>query len=291
MRALILFLLLFPAIAGAQEKPRVVATFSILGDLVRNVGGDKVDVTVLVGADGDAHTFEPSPKESIALAQAQVVFENGFHFEHWLDKLYQSSGSKASRVVVTEGIEPIEIQGNSGDVDPHAWHDVSNVMLMVERVRDGLIAADEANAAYYRESAEKYLVQLARLDHWVIDTLKDIPDEKRHLVTSHDTLGYFARRYGFKVIGAAIGSATTEAADPSAAQIAHLVDMIKAAGVKVVFIENMHNPKLMGSIAAEAGIKLAPKLYTDALGPAGSDGDTYVKMMRHNVNIFAEALK
>ena len=277
-----------PPVSQSATTLRVVATFSVLGDLVKNVGGDRVEVTVLVGPDGDAHTFEPTPKESVALARAQVVFENGFHFEHWLDGLYAASGSHALRVVVTEGIEPITL-GN--EEDPHVWHDVSNVLLMAERVRDGLIAVDPGHAAYYKEGAEKYLDELAKLDHWIIDTLKDIPDNNRNLFTSHDTFGYFAKRYGFTLIGAALESATTEAADPSAAQIAETVEKIKSAGVKVVFAENTRNPKLLESVAREAGVKVAPHLYTDALGPAGSDGETYIKMMRHNTTVLAEALK
>ncbi len=292
LKVICLFFLLGCGAVWAQIAPspkiKAVATFSILGDLVKNVGGDKVEVTVLVGPDGDVHTFEPAPQEVIALVRARVIFENGLHFEHWLDDLYASSGSRASRIVVTDGVEPIAL-GN--DEDPHVWHDMSNTMIMVERIRDGLIAADQANAAYYRENAEKYLEELAKTDHWIIETLKDIPDEHRKLVTSHDTFGYFAKRYGFTVIGTAIASASTEAADPSAAEIAQLVEKIRAAGVRVVFAENTHDPKLLQSVAAEAGVKLAPKLYTDALGPAGSAGDTYIKMMRYNAEVFAEALK
>ena len=271
-----------------SPKVKAVATFSILGDMVKNVGKDRVDVTVLVGPDGDVHTFEPTPRQAIALVRARVIFENGLHFEHWLDDLYASSGSRASRIVVTDGVEPI-VLGN--DEDPHVWHDVGNVLLMTERIRDALIAADQDHAAYYRENTEKYLAELAKMDQWIIETLKDIPDEHRKLVTSHDTFGYFAKRYGFTVIGTAIESASTEAVDPSAAEIARLVEKIKAAGVKVVFAENTHNPKLLESVAAEAGVKLASKLYTDALGPVGSAGDTYVKMMRYNARIFAESLK
>lgn len=288
----LVFLLACPAGLWAQPAPspkvKAVATFSILGDMVRSVGGDKVEVAVLVGPDGDVHTFEPTPRQAIALARARVIFENGLHFEYWLDDLYASSGSRALRTVVTDGVEPIAL-GN--DEDPHVWHDVSNVLLMTERIRDALIAADRDHAAYYRESAEKYLEELARTDHWIIDMLKDIPDDHRRLVTSHDTFGYFAKRYGFTIIGTAIGSASTEAADPSAAQIAQLVEKIKAAGVKVVFAENTHDPKLLKSVAAEAGVKLAPRLYTDALGPAGSAGDTYIKMMEYNAKIFADSLK
>ena len=283
-------ILLWPAIVWAAPL-KVVATYSVLGDIVKNVGGDRIALSVLVGPDADTHTFEPTPKENVLLAKAEVVFENGLHFEHWLDKLYQASGCKAPRVVASDGVEPIELAASPiKEVDPHIWHDVANAMVMTEQVRDGLIAVDGANAEYYQQSAQKYLGRLAALDHWVIDTLKDIPDEHRKLVTSHDTFGYFARRYGFTVVGAAIESATTEAADPSAAQIAQLVDKIKAAGVNTVFTEAMRNPKLMGSVAREAHVQVAPQLYTDALGLQDSDADSYIKMMEHNVRILAEFL-
>jgi len=296
LKVICLFFLLGCGVVWAQIVPspkiKAVATFSILGDMVKNVGGDKVDITVLVGPDGDTHTFEPTPREAAILAKAQVVFENGLDFEPWLDDFYAASGSRAARVVVTDGIEPIVIAQDVGRyVDPHVWHDVSNAMIMVERIRDGLISTDPGNAVYYKENTEKYLAELAEMDQGIIETLKDIPDERRKLVTSHDTFGYFAERYGFAVIGTAIASASTEAVDPSAAEIAQLVEKIKAAGVRVVFAENTHDPKLLKSVAAEAGVKLAPKLYTDALGPVGSAGDTYVKMMRYNAKIFAESLK
>ncbi len=284
------FLIANPMLWADEPLPKIkaVATFSIVGDLVKNVGGDKVDLRVLVGADGDAHTFEPTPQDSIALAQAQVIFENGLHFEPWLDDLYTSSPSHAPRIVVTEGVEPI-VLGN--EPDPHAWHDVSNAMVMVERIRDGLMAADSSNSAYYKENAEKYLAEVAKTDHGIIDALKDIPDSHRQLVTSHDTLRYFAKRYGFTIIGTAIEGATTEATEPSASQMAQLVETIKNSGVKVVFAENTHNPKLLQSLSAEAGVTLAPRLYTDALGPIGSEGDSYINMMRYNVKILVDSLK
>ncbi len=284
------FMFVIVPFARAEEggKIKVVATHSILGDIVKNIGGDRIDLTVLVGPDGDAHTFEPTPKEGIVLAEAVLIFENGLHFEHWLNDLYASSGSKAQRVTVTEGIETITLEG---DVDPHAWQDVSNAMVMAELVREGLSETDPANAAYYKEHADKYLAALGELDYFIIDTLKDIPEENRKVVTSHDALGYYAKRYGLQVIGAAIPSGTTEAEDPSARQTAMLLDIIKSAGVKALFAENVHNKKLIETLSQETGVRLAPDLYTDALGAEGSEGDTYIKMMRHNTGIFAEYLK
>ncbi len=283
-------LLMAPSTAQAQEvKVNAVATFSILGDIVRQVGGTQVNLTVLVGPDGDAHTFEPTPQDSIRLSQAAVIFENGFYFEHWLNGLYASSASKARRVVVTDTIKPIALA--TKDIDPHAWQDVSNVMLMTKQVRDGLIAVDPANAATYRANADAYLAQLNELEEWIMNIFKDIPADKRRLVTSHDALGYFAHHYGLTIIGTAIPSATTEADEPSARETAKLLDVIRSSGVKVVFAENTHNAKLIETLSKEAGVILAPALYTDALGKPGSDGDTYIKMMQHNVKIFAEYLK
>ncbi len=283
-----------PVTRGAQSTVahiKVVATYSVLGDLVKNVTGNLVQLDVLVGADGDAHTFEPTPQDSIKLINANIIFENGLHFEPWLDGLYVSSGSKAKRVITTDGVQVITLGENDQEQDPHVWHDVDNAMIMVENISKSLQEADPEHAAIYKANAQKYLQELGELDHWVIDQLKDIPDENRKLVSSHDTLGYFAHRYGFEVIGAGIESPTTEASDPSAATIAALVNTIKESAVKVVFIENMHNPQLMHTIAKEAGVVIAPALYTDALGSSHSDGATYMDMMRHNARIFAEALK
>jgi len=287
-----------PQGSTASGKFKVVATTSILGDFVQNVGGDKVEVRTLVGAGGDAHTFEPSPADGVALAEAQLVFENGLEFETWLDDLHTASGSKAERVVVTEGLEPLaapegehaeEGEHERGEFDPHVWHDVTHAIGMVEKVRDALVKADPANAQTYQSNAEAYIAQLQELDAWVLEQVKALPEDRRRLVTSHDTFGYFAARYGFAIVGTALG-VSTEVADPSAGEIAKLVEDIKAASVPAIFAENVSNPKLMEQIANEAGVQLAPKLYTDALGAPGSDGETYLKMIRYNVTTIVTAL-
>jgi ABC-type Zn uptake system ZnuABC Zn-binding protein ZnuA len=293
--------------SSTSEKLKVVATFSILGDLVQNVGGDKIELYTLVGPGSDTHTFEPSPSDSVALVEAKLIFENGLGLETWLDKLYIASGSQAKRVAVTEGLEPIamaeggheehteeaehaEGEGHvHGEFDPHVWQDVANVIHEVERIRDALVEADPAGAKTYQANAEVYLGQLKELDAWVVGEVEKLPKDRRKLVTSHDTFGYFARRYGFDVVGSGLGS-TTEAGDPSAAQLVSLVEEIKGAGVPVVFVENVSNPRLMEQIAAEAGVTLGPALYTDALTELGGDGDTYIKMMRHNVTAMVTAL-
>ncbi len=287
---------------GARRpgKLRVVATYSVLGDLVQNVAGDSAFVTTLVGPDGDAHTFEPTPKDGVALADADVVFENGVNFETWLDKLHKSSKSKARRVVVTEGLQLREGECHHAhkpgekhehEDDPHVWHDVKNAVHMVGKIRDALAEADPPNAEKYKANAEKYLARLNALDAWVVEKVATLPKQNRKLVTSHDTFGYFADRHGFDVVGTVLASVSTEASDPSPATFARLVASVKAAKVPAIFAENVHNPKLMERLGKEAGVKLAPPLVTDALGKPGGEGDTYEKMIRHNVAAIVDALK
>jgi len=283
------------------DKFRVVATYSVLGDLVRNVAGDAAEVVTLVGPGGDAHTFDPSPQDGMTVADAAVVFENGVGFETWLDKLHAAGGGKAVRVVVTTGLELREGQCNhqpgaktephAHEDDPHVWHDVRNAAHMVGVVRDRLCELDPPNATAYRANAAAYLARLDALHAWVEAKVGELPPDRRTLVTNHDTFGYFAERYGFRVAGTALASLSTEAADPSAKEFARLVDAVRAAKVPAVFAENVHNPKLMERLAAEAGVRLAPPLFTDALGPPGSGGDTYEAMVRHNVTTIVAALK
>ena len=309
--ALLAALILPTTNSAAQTRLKVVATFSILGDWIANVAGDKVDLKVLVGAGSDTHTYEPSPADSATLSEADLIFEIGAEFETWLDALVESSGTKAKRIVLTEGFELLPFEGHGhehegedmhhggegdkegehehGEFDPHIWHDVSLVMKMVERIRDALIEADSANAESYTLQASLYIAELGLLDGELLLAVDEIPEARRVLITTHETFAYFGARYGFKV-DSALG-VTTEAADPSAGEIAELIERVKASGVPAIFADNVSNPRLMEQIAREAGVKLAPPLFTDALGEKGSDGETYVKMMRYNLRTIIEALK
>ena len=279
------------SVGGAQLK--VVATFSILGDLVQAVAGDNIQLHTLVGPDGDTHTYEPIPADGVALAQAQVIFENGLGFEIWLNKLYTASDSKATRVVVTTGVTPgkIAIGGEASATDPHAWQDVTYSMGMVNIISATLVAQDPAHAAAYLANAAAYLQQLQDLDAYIQQQSNSLPASRRTLVTNHDSLGYFAARYGYEVIGDMLGSVSTEASEPSAAQIARLIEEIKRAGVPAIFTENIENAAVINQVAQEAGVKVAPPLYTDALGKPGTNGDSYLKMMRYNIDTIVAALK
>lgn len=278
-----------PTPAGGKFK--VVATFSVLGDFVQNVGGDRIELRTLAGPGADTHTYEPTPADTAALAEARLVFENGLGFETWLDKLYTASDSKAMRVVVTKAVQPRVItEGDEqGETDPHAWHDVAQAVSMVEAVREALVQADPANAQAYQVNAQAYLEQLKELDGWIVEQVKTLPTERRKLVMTHDTFGYFAQRYGFEILGTLLPG-STEGASPSAQEIVALVEKVKAANVPAVFSENVSSNTLLKQVADEAGVKIIVSLYTDALGPPGSQGDTYLNMERFNVATIIEAL-
>ena len=275
-----------PSTAAPGRLP-VVATFSVLADLVQNVGGDGIALTTLVPPGADTHTFEPSPRDSVALVDSTLVFENGLAFEPWLDDMFAASGSAARRVVASEGLDLIAV--GEGELDPHVWQDAGNAVRMVERIRDALAEADSANAETYRANAERYLAELRELDAAIVAQVEALPRERRKLVTSHDTFGYYARRYGFDIVDTAMGSSTEED-EPSAAEIGQLVEEIKAAGVPAIFAENVANPRIMEQIAREAGVELGPPLFTDALAENG-EGATYLDMMRYNTTTIVTALQ
>ena len=303
-----------PARARSGNSLNVIATNTIIADLVSNVVGDCgcVSVTALVARNGDSHTFEPAPRDADALASADIVFENGLGLEPWLNDVFSASGSSAQRVVVTNAITPRRIADEAGAqrdasaggvsappggdeaegvYDPHVWFDVQNAKKMVTAIEGALVAGAAANADAFHANATAYQQRLDQLDAFVVQTVGQLTPDQRKLVTSHDTFGYFAPRYGFTIIGTALGSVTTETADPSASDIANLIDQITASGVKAIFPENTTNPELLDQIAAEANVTVGPPLYTDALGDPGSAGDTYIKMITYDVTQLVNSLK
>jgi ABC-type Zn uptake system ZnuABC Zn-binding protein ZnuA len=276
----------------------VVASFSVIADLVHQGGGDHVELYSLAGPGVDPHTFNPSPADGAALADARLVFENGAGFEGWLDDLYVSTGSRATRVVLTDGLElraaaehedVHDGEAEHGQRDPHVWHDVANAIVMVRSIRDALMAADPAHQAVYEANAQAYTTRLEELDAWVLEQAQNLPADRRKLVTTHDTFGYFAERYGFEVLGSVLPT-STEGASPSAQQLAALVDAVRAAGVPAIFSENVTTNSLINQVANEAGVQVVASLYTDALGPPGSGAETYVDMLRLNTTSIVTAL-
>lgn len=305
-----------PGFAQDSSAPTVVATFSILADWTQRVAGDVFTVVNLVPAGGDAHTFDPSPEQVASIADADVIFQIGLEFETWLDRMIESSGTKAERITVSDGVEVLMFEEGEGDEhdheeeghdheatpeaghddhdhgsqDPHIWGDVQNAIIAVTNIISALSTIDPANAAAYGTNGANYLAELQQLDASIRTDTSTIPAERRKLVTTHDTFGYYAHAYDFEIVGTALGSISTEGGDPSAQEIADLVNEIKSEGVPVIFAENVTNPDLMQSIADEAGVELGPTLFTDALGDADSKGSTYIDMMTYNTSVFVTAL-
>ncbi len=284
-----------PAIA--QEKLNVVATFSILGDFARNVGGDRVNVTTLVGPNGDTHVYTPSPADARTIANAQVVIVNGLGLEGWLPRLIGSASrkDKVRTVVATKGINPLTVaadhHGHSHDhdtdADPHAWQSVVNAKIYVANIRDGLIAADPAGADAYKTNADAYLAQLDALDREVRAAIATIPPERRKVISSHSAFGYFADAYGVAFVAPQGVSTDTE---PSARDVAAIITQIKKQKIPAIFLENISDPRLMRRIAAETGAKIGETLYSDSLTEENGAAPTYIAMVRHNIKALTSAL-
>lgn len=266
---------------GADKVP-VMASFSILGDLVQVVGGDRIAVITLVGADEDAHVFEPKPADARNLLRTKLLVTNGLGFEPWAQKLVKSAGYKGQSVVATEGIKARSLTDERGkaETDPHAWQDPTNVVLYVRNIAAALSQVDAASADTYRANSEAYVKQLEALDAESKTAFAAISPDKRKVITSHDAFGYFGARYGVRFL--APQGMSTEA-EPSARGVATLIQQIKEEKIKAVFVENMSNPKLLAQLSKDAGVTVGAALYVDALSKAGGPADTYLKLIRHNV--------
>jgi zinc/manganese transport system substrate-binding protein len=281
---------LAPFAAEAAGVLRVVASFSILGDLVRQVGGDAVSVQALVGPNEDVHVYEPRPKDLRTLLAAGLLVRNGLGLEGWMDRLTQAAGFKGRVVVASEKVAPRTMKEDGGAVatDPHAWQDPANAILYVRAIADGLAAADPAHASAYRASAERYETEIRQVDRWIGATLGVIPADQRRIITTHDAFGYYGARYGIEFLSAEGISTEFE---PSAKAIAALVRQIKREKVRAVFIENMTSPRMAEMLAKETGAVLGGTVYSDALSLPGGPAATYLTMLRYNTTLFAGAMR
>ena len=270
--------------AHATDRLNVVASFSILGDLVRNVGGASVDVTTLVGPDGDAHVYVPTPADAKRIAGAKLVFVNGLGLEGWLPRLVQSAGNKAVIITATAGIAPLKL---GSDADPHAWQSVVNAKIYVGNIRDALEAANPADAATFKSNADAYLAKLDALEREVREAVAKIPESRRKVISTHRAFGYFAAAYGVEFI-APLGVSTQSEA--SARDIAGIITQIRAAKIPAVFLENISDPRLIRQIAAETGARVGGTLYSDSLTGEKGDSPTYIDMVRHNIKALTSAL-
>jgi ABC-type Zn uptake system ZnuABC Zn-binding protein ZnuA len=267
---------------SSDGRLQVVATTTQVGDMVRQVAGDRADVAQILRPGSDPHEYEPRPSDALAVARAKLVFRSGGDVDDWLDGLVDQAGGSVRQVDLIDSVQRI-------GGDPHWWQDPGNAQHAVVAIRDALVKADPENAVTYRRNARAYGERLIRLDRDIAACVNRLPRARRKLVTSHDSLGYYAHRYGFEVIGAAIPSLSSQA-QPSAAATQRLVDQIKAQGVPAIFPESALNPKLEDAIAREAHAKVGPPLWADALGPPGSSGATYTQALASNTRAIVEAL-
>jgi zinc/manganese transport system substrate-binding protein len=273
----------------AQPKLPVVASFSILGDLVKNVGGERVAVATLVGPNGDAHVYSPSPADAKTLSQAKLVFTNGLGFEGWIGRLVKSSNTRAPNVVVSKGVKPRKSADahDHGGGDPHAWQSVANVKLYVANIRDALAAADPAGRDAYAANAAAYLERLDALDREVRAAVARIAPERRRIITTHDAFGYFQDAYGLAFVAPQGVSTDAEA---SARDLARIIQQVRKQKIPAVFLENVSDPRLLQRIAEETGAKIGGTLYSDALTDEKGPAPTYIDLIRHNIRTLSAAL-
>jgi len=300
--------------AAGQPLP-VVASFSILQDLTRQVGGDRVSVSALVGPDGDAHVFEPTPQQARQLQQAKVLVANGLDFEGWLPRLKKAAGFQGQEIVAAQGIAVRSLpkgQGhdhghdhgadkaghdhdhdhghghNHGPNDPHAWQDVKNAIIYVRNIAKGLAQADPANAARYDQQATQYIARLTALDTSLRQRFAALPADRRSVVSTHDAFGYFAQAYGLRFVP--VRGLSTES-EPSARDLAALVKQVREERIGAIFVENISDPRLLEQLARETGAAIGGRLYSDALSPAGGPASTYVDMVEANAATLLKALQ
>lgn len=277
--------------------PHVLAVETFLWDITGAVAGERQSVDVLIPAGVDPHSFEPAPQDVTKIADADLIIENGLGLEAWMQKTIENAGGAPTLVEASAGLTPrtprageLIDPAEQAEGDPHFWLDPNNVIQYTLNIRDALTKLDPAGKDVYAANADAYIVQLKDLDTWITQQVAAIPADQRVIVTNHETLGYFADRYGFTIVGTILPGVTTNAS-PSAQDLAKLTDRIRSANVKAIFLETGANPQLADQIALETGVKVVTDLYTHSLSAADGPAPTYLEMMRHNVNAIVSALQ
>ena len=277
-------LIIFTSMSIASAKIKVVSTFSILGDMVQNIGGNNIELTTLVGANGDGHVYEPTPADAKSVAAADVVFVNGLGFEGWIDRLVKASGYKGKVIIATEGIKELKFEG---ELDPHAWQDLSNGRIYIKNIKNALINVDPKNSNLYKKNFIAYDKILESMDKSTKDKFADIPKKNRKVITSHDAFLYFGRAYGID-FRSPVG-VTTES-EPSAGELAELITEMRKDNIKALFAENITDPRLIKQLAKEVNAQIGGTLYSDALSDNSEPANTYINMFKYNVNELATIL-
>ena len=272
----------------AHAKLKVVASFSILADMASRVGENEVEIHTLVGPNGDAHAFQPTPANAKAIAEADVIVLNGLGFEPWAERLMKSSKPKGVVIIASEGVKPRRFGADAASaVDPHAWQDLANGRIYIHNITEGFAKVDQANAGYFRENEKIYLADIDLSETRLRKAIAAVPPEKRKVITSHDAFGYFGAAYGVEFV-APLGVSTED--QPSAKAVAKLIDQIKRENISAVFAENITNPRLIEQIAGESGAKVGGELFSDALSKPGGEAATYTDMFGHNRNALVDAM-
>jgi ABC-type Zn uptake system ZnuABC Zn-binding protein ZnuA len=279
--------------AQAGSLPRLLAVETFLADMAQNVAGERLKVGSLMPIGLDPHAFQPTPSDVAKIADSQVLIVNGAGLETWLDETLQNAGGKRAVVEASTGLQP-RTPSASEQVDeaqdPHFWLDPISAIRYVENIRAGLIQADPEGKAVYTQNAETYIASLRDLDAWIRGQVEQIPEDQRLLVTNHESFGYFADRYGFKVVGTVLPSVSTGAA-PSAEQMAALIETIRSSGVKAIFLETGADQRLADQIAKETGVKVITGLYSHSITEPGGAAPTYIDMIKYNTQLIVDALK
>ncbi|MEI8321024.1 MAG: metal ABC transporter substrate-binding protein [Alphaproteobacteria bacterium] len=281
------FLFLVSGVAFSKEPLRIVSTFSILADLVKEIGGDRVHVDCIVGPDSDPHIYEPRPSDIIKISNAQIIFINGLGFEGWLERLMSAAESDGKLVVATDHIYPRLVFEGTVVQDPHAWHSVANTKIYITNIRDKLIEIDPSSEKYYERRFQIFYKKLTDLDKKIREKIDKIPPERRKIITAHDAFGYFGNAYGVQFMAPQGISTESEA---RVHQVIFLIKQIKALKVKTIFIENISDPKLIEQIGKEAGAKIGGTLYSDALSGPEGPASSYIKMMEYNIDLLLKAM-
>jgi len=281
-------LLAVPQGASADDKMKVAASFSILGDMVKQVGGDRVDVVTFVGPNGDAHVYEPTPADAKALSESKILFINGLGLEGWMTRLENSSGFKGKVVTASTGVNPRKmVEDEKTITDPHAWQSLANGKIYAANIRDALIAADPAGKATYEANAKKFIDGMTAMEANVKAAVAKMPPERRKIITTHDAFGYFGSAYGMEFIAPEGVSTESEA---SAQDVAKIITQIKKEHIPAVFLENVTDSRLLDQIASETGAKIGGTLYSDALSAPDGPAGNYLDMFRNNIDTLSTAL-
>jgi len=281
-------LLAVPQGASADDKMKVAASFSILGDMVKQVGDDRVDVVTFVGPNGDAHVYEPTPADAKALSESKILFINGLGLEGWMTRLENSSGFKGKVVTASTGVNPRKmVEDEKTITDPHAWQSLANGKIYAANIRDALIAADPAGKATYEANAKKFIDGMTAMEANVKAAVAKMPPERRKIITTHDAFGYFGSAYGMEFIAPEGVSTESEA---SAQDVAKIITQIKKEHIPAVFLENVTDSRLLDQIASETGAKIGGTLYSDALSAPDGPAGNYLDMFRNNIDMLSTAL-